>query len=166
MSLQDVFATQLKKTLTEKGMQQSELAEKTGLSPQVVNNYCKGKNLPGAEALVLISQTLNVSLDDLLCTGVENKGTVSRWKALQYLVTAADALKLNVSKNGDCYILSFDPDRGDPVGGERLLDGEFNSYLMGGFFDSWMKYRELLKAGHLTQDEYDSLIERRVTNAR
>lgn len=166
MSFQDVFATQLKKTLAEKGMQQSDLAKKTGFSSQTVSNYCTGKNFPGAEALVLISQTLNVSIDDLLCTGVENKGTVSRWKALQYLVTAADSLKLDVSKDGGCYVLSFDPDRGDPVAGESLVDGEYNGYMMGSFFESWMKYRELLKAGHLTQDEYDSLIERRVTNAR
>ena len=155
-----VFAERLKKVLKEKGMQQNALAKAIDCSSQAVNNFCLGKNLPNAETLVSISQTLNVSIDDLLGnTGViANKGNLSHSDVLRNLVTIADALKMELSKNEgiyeDRYYLSFIPYKG-----ETEITGEFQSFLSGSFFNSWIKYRELLSGGHITQDEYESLVD-------
>ena len=152
----EVFAERLKKALKDKGMQQNALAKAIGFSSQAVNNFCLGKNLPNAEALVLISQTLNVSIDDLLGnTGVRaKKGELSRSDALRNLVTIADALNMELSKTEDCFSLSF-----TPFQGETEISGEYQSFLTGCFFDSWIKYRELLRGGYITEDEYESLVD-------
>ena len=56
-------------------MTQVMLAEKTGLSEMAIYSYETGKRLPSLEPLVLLSNALNVSSDDLLCDYVENKSS-------------------------------------------------------------------------------------------
>ena len=56
-------------------MTQVMLAEKTGLSEMAIYSYETGKRLPALEPLVLLSNALNVSSDDLLCDYVENKSS-------------------------------------------------------------------------------------------
>ena len=49
------------------------LAEKTGLSEQAIFSFETGRRLPALESLVLLSNALNVSTDDLLCDYVETQ---------------------------------------------------------------------------------------------
>lgn len=51
------------------------LAEKTGLGEMAIYSYETGKRLPALEPLVLLSNALDVSSDDLLCDYVENKSS-------------------------------------------------------------------------------------------
>lgn len=153
----EVFSERLRKALKDKGMQQNALAKAIGFSSQAVNNFCLGKNLPNAEALVLISQALNVSIDDLLGnSGVRaNKGEFSHSDALRNLVAIADVLKMDLGKDLNRFSLSFN------VYPESMgeIAGDSENYATGGFFDSWIKYRELLKGGHITPEEYESLVD-------
>lgn len=163
MALKDVVAAQIKKTLTEKGMQQNELAKKTGFTTQAVNNYCTGKNLPGAEALVTISNALGVSVDDLLGNNgvVSSKKEHSLSELLNAMVVIADGLDLDVVACPDCeYHLVY-----KTFSNSHSFEEEAESASIAGFFDSWIKYRDLLKERHITSEEYNSLIESRIHRA-
>ena len=54
------------KLLNEKGINQSQLANKIGVSRGVITDYKNGKILPSFETLEKIKNALNFSYDDLL----------------------------------------------------------------------------------------------------
>ena len=61
-----IFSERLVKTLKEIKMTQAELAEKIGMSPQTVSDYCKDKTEPAYEILVHICKIVGESSDYLL----------------------------------------------------------------------------------------------------
>ena len=66
------FSDNLKKARKDKGLSQEDLAELLEVSRQAVSKWEMGDGYPEVEKLLLISKRLNISLDTLLDTGVEN----------------------------------------------------------------------------------------------
>ncbi len=68
----NIFAEQLKKILSQRGITQRQLAERLGVTETTISRYVttgpKGRT-PDVESLVALAQELNVSLNDLV--GVE-----------------------------------------------------------------------------------------------
>ena len=58
-----LVAEMLRELRKAKGIQQKEVAEILGISPQTYNGYEKGRNEPPAEILVRLSYLYNVSVD-------------------------------------------------------------------------------------------------------
>ena len=60
----------LEKTLQnlerEKNITQEELAKNINVSPKTISSYENNKNLPNIETLILLSQELDVSINDIL----------------------------------------------------------------------------------------------------
>ena len=56
----------IKVALVEKGISQTDLAEKIGKSFSTVNAYCANRQQPSLEVLALIADCLSVSMKDLI----------------------------------------------------------------------------------------------------
>ena len=63
---QDAFGHRLRVLLADRGMSQVELAERSGVSRQAVNNYMTRGNSPSLSTAVDIARALGVSVDDLV----------------------------------------------------------------------------------------------------
>ena len=50
----------------EKNLTQEELAKKINVSSKTISSYENNKNLPNIETLILLSQELDVSINDIL----------------------------------------------------------------------------------------------------
>lgn len=59
------FAGRLQQMLISEGMTKSQLAEKVGVSPTAIGNYCTGR-IPKADELLRIARTFHVSMEWLL----------------------------------------------------------------------------------------------------
>lgn len=59
------FGKRLYKIMFRKGITQSELSEKTGLSQTMLSNYITGKNSPSFYNVDKIAKALECSIDDL-----------------------------------------------------------------------------------------------------
>ena len=60
------FSVRLKKALKNNNISQKELAEKIGMSKNIVSDYCLGKKMPSINVLVAICLALDESADYLL----------------------------------------------------------------------------------------------------
>ena len=60
------ICTNLKKIRAEKGMSQTELAEKTGLQPCAISHFESGRRRPNVKNLLKLATALGVSTDSLL----------------------------------------------------------------------------------------------------
>lgn len=65
------FSEQIKKLRRDQGLTQEELAAKIHVTRQAVSNWENDKNLPDLETLIVISQTFQLSLDQLILGGTE-----------------------------------------------------------------------------------------------
>jgi transcriptional regulator with XRE-family HTH domain len=63
----------LKKLRTEKGLTQTELGERSGLSTRMIVHYEKHIKRPPADKLSAIASALNIKLDDLLNNNISDK---------------------------------------------------------------------------------------------
>lgn len=70
------FAENLAYLRKQKGLSQSELSEKIGMSRAVVSLYEMGKREPKSSNLAEIAQILEVSIDDLLTKDLRPTGSV------------------------------------------------------------------------------------------
>jgi Predicted transcriptional regulators len=66
------FADNLQLIRKEKQLSQEELAEKIGVSRQVISKWEQGSGYPETEKLLILSKELNVSLDYLMLGETEN----------------------------------------------------------------------------------------------
>ena len=64
------FAENLKEIRTKRSLSQEELAEMLGVSRQAVSKWEQGSGYPEVETLLLLSRKLNISLDRLMDTEV------------------------------------------------------------------------------------------------
>jgi transcriptional regulator with XRE-family HTH domain len=62
----------LKRILEERGIKQSQLAKKLGVSTVSLSNWSTGKSLPSLETVVRICQILDVKIDELVQIKIEN----------------------------------------------------------------------------------------------
>ena len=67
------FAENLKKLRKDNNLSQEELAEILDVSRQAVSKWEQGSGYPEVEKLLLISNKLNMSLDELMSNEVQNK---------------------------------------------------------------------------------------------
>ena len=65
------FSEQIKKLRWDQGLTQEELATKIHVTRQAVSNWENDKNLPDLETLIVMSQTFQLSLDQLILGGTE-----------------------------------------------------------------------------------------------
>lgn len=61
------FGDRLKELREDRGLRQTELADKLNLSRNTISSYETNTNEPSLDVLVSISDVFNVSLDYLLC---------------------------------------------------------------------------------------------------
>jgi len=62
----EVFGERLRKTREDKGLSQSELAEKTGLQPSAISHFESARRSPSFDNLKRLADALSVSVDSLL----------------------------------------------------------------------------------------------------
>ena len=60
----------LRNARLEKGMMQSELAEKTGIKQQNISMYEQGKVVPSVKTAAKIAKVLGKTMEELFCTGL------------------------------------------------------------------------------------------------
>jgi transcriptional regulator with XRE-family HTH domain len=79
------FRSNLREILDFTGMEQKELAAKTGLSPKTIENYVKkDSSIPSADKAVLIAQALGVTVEYLV-TGKESAKRDSTREAIEII---------------------------------------------------------------------------------
>ena len=72
------FRDNLKETLDFLGIEQKELAAKTGISLKTIENYVKkDSSVPSADKAVLIAQALGVTVEYLICGENPKKSEIS-----------------------------------------------------------------------------------------
>lgn len=64
--MQETFGQRFSRIRKQRGLTQEELGEKFGLSGQAVSKWENDASMPDVSLLVELSETLNVSLDELL----------------------------------------------------------------------------------------------------
>lgn len=62
---QDAFGHRLRVLLADRGMSKTELAERSGVTRQAVNNYMNRGTSPSLSRAVAIARALGVSVEDL-----------------------------------------------------------------------------------------------------
>lgn len=153
--LQSTFNKNLNDLIKRKGLNQTKLAEMTGISQQSISTYCKnnGAVLPDIPNVAKIANALQVSIDSLLgldttVAFVQNK-KISLSEYLRALVIVADSLNFRVDAKG-CY--RNEESLGLPYEYEELLTEEF--------FEAWARYRKLLEETAMVQlEDYKTLVE-------
>lgn len=60
------FGAQIKKLRTSRKLTQEQIAQKLNVSRQTISSWENNRNLPDLEMVVLIAQTFNISLDNLI----------------------------------------------------------------------------------------------------
>lgn len=61
----------------EKKLTQEELANLINVSPKTISSYENNRNLPNIETLILLSEVLEVSIDEIIGTTKEDKAALS-----------------------------------------------------------------------------------------
>ena len=69
------FAENLKSIRKEQKLSQEELAEMLGVSRQAISKWEQGEGYPEVEKLLLLSNKLNISLDNLMSTEISQQST-------------------------------------------------------------------------------------------
>ena len=62
---QSAFGRRLKILMADRGMTATELAERSGITRQMVTNYVHGSAIPGLSTACKMASALGVSVDDL-----------------------------------------------------------------------------------------------------
>ena len=101
------FAENLKRIMSQKDVDQSELARRLGVSPQAVNQWASGVTAPRGKRFAKVAEALEVDPADLWTPGVATVGLTSPTASLQAqrleaarlagwesLAVAADALEV------------------------------------------------------------------------
>lgn len=78
------FGKNLERLRKDAKLSQTELAEKIGLTQQVVSGYEKGKSYPNLEVLCKIADTFHVSVDSLLDHYVVEEDNKMEMRLLSY----------------------------------------------------------------------------------
>lgn len=104
------FAEQLRLAREAKGLMQYEIAAKSGLTKNSINNYECGRSLPSLDAVLKLSEILDVSIDYLLdveksvwIQGIKWTHTEKEW--LKELLK--DACKKNINYSFSEHLVSL-----------------------------------------------------------
>ena len=120
-------------------MTQADLAEACGLSDSAIRNYELGNRKPSEAHVKSIAQALEVAQEALLDVDVD-----SVRKALEYLfrIDEGTGLKPARGAEGDVFLTV---DRNSP-----------KAPKLSTALEAWMRQRERLDAGEISQEEYDA----------
>lgn len=88
----------------KKGLSQTELAEKSGVSRVMIGKYERGEAMPSIDAAKKIADALEVSLDYLVGEGINSKLDRQALKRLQDLEQLEDDKKKTLFDLIDTYI--------------------------------------------------------------
>lgn len=69
----EIFVSRLEQARYEKGLTQTKLASKVGVTKQAISCYIRSKRIPRSDILVSIAQALGVSVDYLVGTSNTKK---------------------------------------------------------------------------------------------
>lgn len=69
MDIKEEFGKRLKQLRQGKKLTQAELAEKAGVSAQMISSYEKGQKEPGLSSAVMIASALGVSIERMISAG-------------------------------------------------------------------------------------------------
>ena len=120
------FAKRLQRAMEKNDLNQSELADKVGLSDASISKYIRGASMPGAKNMRALSNALNVSLDYLY--GYEDEPTESaprpQRRSLPVLGKIACGEPIYDDGNVEFY---FDPQ--NPVDADFCLIAEGDSMI-------------------------------------
>lgn len=78
--MDNIFAVNLKNLRTEKGLNQTELAEKLFINKSMISSYEKGTRMPSLDILMQLTFIFNVSIDYML--GVQRDEVEDKQKSL------------------------------------------------------------------------------------
>lgn len=65
----EIFSGNLKSLMEERGYNQTELADETGLYVSTISRYLKGTMMPTAKSIVKLAYAFDCSTDDLIDFG-------------------------------------------------------------------------------------------------
>lgn len=120
-------------------MTQAELADACGLSDSAIRNYELGNRKPSSAHLEAMAKALEIAQEALLEVDVS-----SGRKALEYLLRIDEELGLKPSRDakGDIFLTI---DHGSP-----------KAPKLSAALEAWLRQRERLDAGEISQGDYDA----------
>lgn len=65
----EIFSTNLRELLEERGFTQRDLAIASRLSDSTISDYIHGQKIPGLRAIINIAYALKISIDELIDFG-------------------------------------------------------------------------------------------------
>ena len=65
----EIFSTNLRELLEERGFTQRDLAIASRLSDSAISDYIHGQKIPGLRAIINIAYALQISIDELIDFG-------------------------------------------------------------------------------------------------
>ncbi len=78
--MDNIFAVNLKNLRIEKGLNQTELAEKLFINKSMISSYEKGTRMPSLDVLMQLTFIFNVSIDYML--GVQRNNIEDKQKSI------------------------------------------------------------------------------------
>mgnify|MGYP004534893665 FL=1 len=78
--MDNIFAVNLKNLRIEKGLNQTELAEKLFINKSMISSYEKGTRMPSLDILMQLTFIFNVSIDYML--GVQRNNIEDKQKSI------------------------------------------------------------------------------------
>lgn len=120
-------------------MTQADLADACGLSDSAIRNYELGNRKPSAAHLEAIAKALEIAQEALLEVDVS-----SGRKALEYLLRIDEELGLKPSRDA----------KGDIV--LTIDHGSPKAPKLSAALEAWLRQRERLDAGEISQGDYDA----------
>ncbi|MBR4341923.1 MAG: helix-turn-helix transcriptional regulator [Lachnospiraceae bacterium] len=72
-SIQDlgsIISSNLKRLISKNGITQKDLADKLGVAPASMTDYCKGRRIPNVEFFVSLKNLYDISIDDFLTKSI------------------------------------------------------------------------------------------------
>ena len=128
------FAENLKQLRKERNLSQEDLAELLNVSRQAVSKWEQGDGYPEVEKLLYLAQTLNISLDTLMSTGLSAAAPAPQVTGSSIIITSPHenviapchtiqvSQKMNKGKHAPQYAL-FTTDPNVPFGGRNIFLG-------------------------------------------
>lgn len=90
--MENIFAVNLKNLRIEKGLNQTELAEKLFINKSMISSYEKGTRMPSLDVLMQLTFIFNVSVDYML--GVQRDEVEDKQKSIDISGLNSNQIKI------------------------------------------------------------------------
>ncbi len=78
-----IISDNLRKLIAQQGITQKELANKMGIAPASMTDYCKGRRMPAIEFFMALKKHYGISIDDFLTKSINPSGSILPARNLQ-----------------------------------------------------------------------------------